>query len=295
MANEELKKLLKDAIAGKCYHHPRGFHKILAIGSKKSILSYDALKNAWEEWSEHSNGRFFGATIVGENVLFIGGLDHVNQSKVSVYNIKTKVWKDGPSLRSARYFHATCVNSENTIYAVGGFVGGHASNSVEMLKCDETGEPIGTWQTVRPMGTARSFFESAIIDDKVYAVGGHPNLPTMEVFDPKTNIWKDCTSMAQGKDHHTVTTYNAEIYVFGLNGFSEKYNPATDTWTDIAALNYANRNVFCRGSAVLNDKIYLIGGHNNTETDIYDVETNKWSKGPPMPKQIGWTKCVSRK
>ena len=297
MKNEESKKLLEDAIVGNCCHRPRGFHKILAFGNKGSVLCYDHPKNAWEECSVHFNGNLFGAALVGENVFIIGGRDQSDQaqSKVSVYNIRTEVWKDGPSLRDPRYAQGTCVTSENTIYALGGYVESKPSNSVEMLKCDETGEPIGTWQTVRPMRTARSFFESAIIDDKVYAAGGHPNLPTMEVFDPKANNWKDCKSMAQGKAHHTVSTYNEEIYLFGLNGFSEKYNPATDTWTNIAPLIYANGNVCLRGSAVLNDQSHLIGGYNCTEVDIYDIETNSWSKGSPMPKQIGWTKCVSLK
>ena len=297
MKNEESKKLLEDAIAGNCCHRPRGFHKILAFGSNNSVLCYDSIENAWEDGPVHSNGDLFGATIIGENVFILGGRDQSKQpqSKVSVYNIRTKVWKDGPSLRNARYVHATCVNSENTIYAVGGYVGGDDSNSVETLKCGETGEPIETWQTVPPMRRARSVFESASIDDKIYAIGGFPNLATMEVFDTKANSWKDCRSKSRGCHSHAVSTYNGEIYVFSVDGFCEKYNPATDAWTTIAALNYVNRNVSIRGSAVLNDKIYLIGGENSAETDIYDVETNKWSKGPPIPKQIGGTKCVSLK
>ena len=297
MKNEESKKLLKDAIAGNCCHRPRGFHRILAFGNKKSILCYDSIENAWKHGAKHNKGAYFGAAMVGKNIDIIGGCDQSNQpqSKVSVYNIRNKVWKDGPSLRSARHAHGICVTTENTIYALGGYVGGHASNSVEMLKCDETGEPIGTWQTAPPMRNTRIHFESASIDDKVYAVGGWPNLATMEVFDPKANSWKNCRSKSQGCHDHAVSTHNGEIYVFSVDGFCEKYNPATDMWTNIAPLNYANGNVCIRGSTVLNGKIYLIGGYNYTETDIYDVETNTWSKGPPMPKEIGYTKCISLK
>ena len=299
MKNEESKKLLKDAIAGNCGRRPRGFDKIIAFGENNSVLCYDPLKNAWEEWPGHNNGAYFGAAIVGENVFIIGGVDQprVDQvlSKVSIYNIRTKVWKDGPRLRNARCAHSTCVTSENTIYALGGYVGGNPSNSVEMLKCDETGEPMGSWQTVPPMRTTRLHFESASIDDKIYAIGGLSNLATMEVFDTKANSWRDCRSKSQGCHEHAVSTYNGDIYVFNKDGFCEKYNPAADTWTNIATLNYANGNVSIRGSATLNGKIYLIGGYNYTETDIYDVETNAWSKGPPMPKQIGYTKCISLK
>ena len=232
MKNEESKKLLEDAIAGNCCHRPRGFHKILAFGSNNSVLRYDSEENAWEEWPGHNNGAYFSAVIVGENVFIIGGVDQprVDQvlSKVSIYNIRTKVWKDGPRLRNARCAHSTCVTSENTIYALGGYVGSNPSNSVEMLKCDETGEPMGSWQTVPPMRTARVHFESASIDDKIYAIGGYPNLATMEVFDPKANSWIECRSKSQGCHEHAVSTYNGEIYVFSNDGFCEKYNPATD-------------------------------------------------------------------
>ena len=297
MKNEESKKLLEDAIVGNCCHRPRGFHKILVFGGNKSVLCYDSEENAWEEWPGHNNGIYFGAAIVGENVFIIGGRDqsYQPQSKVSVFNIRTKVWKDGPSLRNARYIHATCANSKNTVYALGGCLGSQRSNSVEMLKCDETGEPIGTWQTVPPMRTARSCFESASIDDKIYAISGYPNLATMEMFDPKVNSWKSCRSKSQGCHNHAVSTYNGEIYVFSVDRFCEKYNPAIDARTTIAVFNYVNGNVYLRGSAVLNDIIYIVGGRNCTETDIYDVETNTWSKGPPMPKQIGYTKCISLK
>ena len=297
MKNEESKKLLKDAIAGKCCHRPRGFRKILVFGSNNSVLCYDSIENAWEQGPKHNKGAYFGAAVVGENVFIIGGRDQSNQpqSKVSVYYIRTKVWKDGPSLRNARYHHATCVNSENTINAVGGYIGGYASNSVETLKCDENGEPIGTWQTVPPMRNTRTHLVSTSIVDKVYAIGGNPNPKTMEVFDTKANSWKDCRSKSQGCHSHAVSTYNGEIYVLSRVEFCEKYNPATDTWTNIATLNYANKSVSLRGSAAVNGKIYLIGGNNSTETDIYDVVTNTWSKGSPMPKQIGWIKCVSLK
>ena len=296
MKNEESKKLLEDAIVGNCCHRPRGFHKILAFGSNSSVLCFDSEENAWEEWPGHNNGNYFGAAILGENVFIIGGRNQSGQpqSKVSVYNIRTKVWKYGPSLRNARYIHGTCANSKNTVYALGGYVGNRCGNSVEMLKCDEIGEPIGTWQTIQPMRTARINFESASIDDKIYAIGGSPNkLATMEMFDPKVNSWEDCRSKSQGCHSHAASTYNGEIYVFSVDGFCEKYNPATDIWTTIAALKYANGNVSFRGSAVLNGKINLVGGRNCTETDIYDVETNTWSKESPMPKQIGITKCVS--
>ena len=163
--------------------------------------------------------------------------------------------------------------------------------SVEMLQCDRNGDPIGGWQSLPPMSNARSYFEVACVDDKIFAIGGNSNIATVEVFDPEMNSWRYCESMAVGKHSHTVSTYKGEIYVFGFDGFCEKYNPTTDTWTPIAQL--INPEGQLRGSVVLNDKIYVIGGYYCSEVDAYDIKTNSWSNGPQMPKVIGHTKCVA--
>ena len=113
------------------------------------------------------------------------------KSQVSIYNVKTKTWNCGPNMLETRYDFGTCVSSANTICVFGGS-SKQDMKSVEMLNCDQNGEPIGAWQRVSLMKNARARFEVAIVDDLIYAIGGHPNLSTMEVFDPKANSWKDC-------------------------------------------------------------------------------------------------------
>ena len=296
MLNVESKLLLQNVIRGDCDRNFRECMavKVLAFGSDGQNLLFDFVRDTWDEWKGQDNSRFFGAAKVMDNIFIVGGETRGGHhlSKVTIYNARTKSWHCGPNMLEARCVFGTCVSSTNTIYVVGG-LGLHAMNSAEMLNCDQNGEPVGSWQRLPPMKYTRRNFEIAIVDDKIYAIGGLSDLTTMEVFDPKTNSWKDCRSKSQGCHNHAVSTHNGEIYVFSIDGFCEKYNPATDTWTNIATLNDANISVCLRGCADLNGKIYLIGGYNCTKTDIYDVEKNTWSKGPPMPKEIGWTKCVS--
>ena len=296
MRNVESKLLLQNAIGGDCDRNNRECLavRILAFGNDGRNLLFDSVKDTWERWKrqKQDNGRLFGVAKVSDNIFIIGGKNTASLcllSKVSIYNVKTKTWKCGPNMLEARHDFGTCVSSANTIYVFGGF-SKQGVKSVEMLNCDQNGEPIGAWQRVSLMKTARARFEVAIVDDLIYAIGGYPNLSTMEVFDPKANNWKDCRSKSQGCHDHAASTYNGEIYVISANGFCEKYNPTTDTWKIIASLN---KSAETRGSIVLNDKIYLVGGDSCTETDIYDVETDTWSKGPPMPTHISWTKCVS--
>ena len=296
LLDEQLKLMLSDAVAGKCVRNPRDFtvSKLLALGENGNNLLYNSVNCSWEEWNSQDSIRFFGAVKVSKNVYIIGGRGaNTRLSKVSIYNSETKTWRDGPSLRETRCSFGVCVDSKNTIYVLGGLNNeGYIINSAELLNCDRNGEPTGDWQILTSMIKKRYLFEAAIIDDKVYAVGGYSggSLKDMEVFD-KLNVWKECP-MSKARDGHAVVTFNEEIYVFDEDGVCEKYNPVTDTWTAIAACPNKARY---RGSAVLNGKIYLVGGLGCEETNIYDPKANKWSKGRQMPREIGATKCVTWK
>ena len=301
--NEESKQLLNDAVSGKCSRNPRPstITNLVAFGDGGNNLFYDSVNCTWEKWKSQDSISRFGAVNVSKNVFIIGGADESNerQSKVSIYNVETKTWKSGPSLQQPRSEFATCVDSENTVYVIGGRFSGdlNAENSVELLKCDRNGEPIGDWQTLPSMINKRFDFEAAVIDDKIYAIGGFVGgytigelMENVEAFHPKLNAWKKCCPMSCARDNHAVVPYKNEIYVFGKDGVCEKYNPVTDTWTDIRS--YRNGASF-RGSAVLNGKIYLVGGTECQETDIYDPKTDMWSKGPQIPQALNRVKCVT--
>ena len=272
--------------------------KILVFGETGNCI-YDSEKEIWEELERDNCGFGFGAVRVGENVLILGGLDESYRSisRVSIYNLRTKTWREGPSMREARRRFGTGVTSENTIYVTGGFYDSRSIlSSVEMLKCTENGEPLGSWQLLPSISSARYGLEAAVIDDKVYAIGGCTDVEQMdhmEVFEPTLNVWKNCKSMSEARSGHTVCTYNGEICVFGENRKCEKYNPVTDSWTAIAGYPGGARG---RGSAVLNNKIYLVGGNEKIYIDIYDPETNLWSQGPQLPVDCEcYTRCVAWK
>jgi hypothetical protein len=81
------------------------------------------------------------------------------------------------------------------------------------------------------------------------------------------------------------------IYVIGgfktsqFTNVNEMYDPATDTWTSMAPMPSKRCGT---GTAVVNGKIYVIGGcffsgNAVKSVDIYDPQTNQWSTGADMP------------
>ena len=294
MVSEESRKWLQDALAGKREWDPvhSPVPNLMVFGNNGMNLLFDPVECKWTPWQGVNHYIWFCVVVVKENIFFLGGCTGDGSfSKVSIYDKGTKSWRAGPNMLEGRRLFSACVTSTNTIYVMGGFNRRDASNSAEMLQCDERGSPVGSWESIPAMNSYRINFEAACVDDKIYAIGGCLNETAVEVFDPKVNTWSYCKPMSKGREQHTVSTYNREIYVFGDSGFCEKYNPSTDEWAPIAQLNDARGNL--RGSAVVEDRIYVIGGWNCSEVDIYHTKTNRWFKGPQMPDIIGFTKCIA--
>ena len=86
------------------------------------------------------------------------------------------------------------------------------------------------------------------------------------------------------------TTDGTYVYVYGGSNASAQYlndlwrwNPATQTWTQLANMPTGKSNI---QGAYWNGKIYVPGGYigsHITENAIYDIATNMWTTGAPLP------------
>jgi N-acetylneuraminic acid mutarotase len=82
------------------------------------------------------------------------------------------------------------------------------------------------------------------------------------------------------------------IYAFGGirdSGFptneAHKYDPVTNTWTALANMNNADRLLHAEYGG--NGKIYVMGGKMfGVLNRIYDIGTNTWSTGAPVPVSV---------
>lgn len=161
-----------------------------------------------------------------------------------------------------------------------------------------------SWTTMEPMPTARSGLGVAVVDGKIYAIGGYNGsyLNVNEMYDPETDTWTTKQPLLTARAWFAIAAYGGRIYAIGgemgastpvysgYTGLNEVYDPTTDTWETLEPMPTA-RSSLCAN--VVDEKIYLIEGtkHSNvwpfsqvpSVTEVYDPATDSWSTRTPIP------------
>jgi N-acetylneuraminic acid mutarotase len=162
------------------------------------------------------------------------------------------------------------------------------------------GAAENSWTTKKPMPTARGGLGVAVVNGKIYAIGGvngDTQLAVNEEYNPVTDSWTTKALMPTARSGFAIAVYQNKIYCIGgttgdsgFTGVTEVYDPATDTW-DTKTPMPTQRADLCAN--FVNGKIYCIGGKKywgvdpfyqelNT-TEVYDPARNTWTTKSPMP------------
>jgi len=202
---------------------------------------------------------------------------------VYIYDPKDGEWVEGPRLpRAKAAFTAQVVDGK--IYTVGG-----ASTRVEggrrvdeVLGVNEYLDPAtNTWHIAAQMPTIREHLASAVVDGKIYIIGGRvltleSNTDVNEVYDPKTDTWSKKAPMLTKRGGIAMATLSGKIFVFGGESNTrtfkevEEYTPATDMWRQVEPMPTARHGLT---AATLLGKIIVVGG--GRQPGIYMSDINE--------------------
>ncbi|MXV84378.1 hypothetical protein F4X88_14955 [Candidatus Poribacteria bacterium] len=178
------------------------------------------------------------------------------------------------------------------------------------------------WRVISELPTPRGEFATAVVDRKIYLIGGTPlenlrgvrrenepgiwkgpfGMTLVEVYDPQTNTWQRLTDMPTVRSGAKAAVVNGKIYVLsGRVGKDrqavnlkvlkvvEMYDPQTDTWVRKQDMS---RHRMAFGIGVIAGKIYTIGGTTDAKpgdpwrvdlVEVYDPATDTWAKRADMP------------
>lgn len=253
--------------------------KIYAIGGVKfedqnnciivpALEEYDPIKNEWKKKRDMPKAiEGLSASVVDGKIYTIGGSDKFSRlSYVMEYDPAKDKWTKKNDMPRQVAQTSTCVVNRK-IYAIGGLKEGNP-NPISVSATMEYNPVTDTWINKTDMPTPRYDLATAVLNGKIYAIGGIRDLlnvsSAVEEYDPVTDAWikkADIPNMINDVrilyfSFKCAVTIKNKIYVTG-NGAIEEYDPVTDTWTkkqDMPSL----RGVY--SAATVNGKVYVIGG-----------------------------------
>ena len=206
------------------------------------------------------------------------------------------VWKTkAPMIAERRGFATAVVGGK--IYVFGGLV--KVGDTWQRLTAVEAYDPSNNmWTSKADLSAPRGFFSAAVVNDKIYVIGGDNDsgntIMTVEEYNPATNSWAPKKNMPTTRSDLAVAVVNNKIYAIGgwnegsgILSTVEEYDPATNSWRVRAGMS-TTRAAF--PAVVINNKIYAIGGLIGTQpltftatVEEYDPATNLWRSRANMP------------
>jgi len=270
-----------------------GGFKYYGAVTSRAVEVYDPQTDRWEEKAALPGGRHHtAAAVVNGKIYVIGGFMGIwnwhtltrwkwkATSDVWEYDPGQNRWRERAPMPTARGAHALGV-IDGKIYAVGGKIahkahkeheGGKKAWPEEILNTFEVYDPVAdSWQALPPMPTPRDHHAAAVLDGRLYAIGGRQgsigsSMGVNEIYDPNTKQWTTKAPMPSKRSGIAAAVLGRRIYVFGGEGrgddyitfdATESYSPDTDQWMTHTPMPGTRHGL---GAAVFGGRIYVIGG-----------------------------------
>ena len=210
----------------------------------------------------------FGAAVTGDYLyVFSGHLGRVpgmSIDGVSTHFTRVNLKQPG-SVQEPLLMHVPSqspglVAWKDQIFRVGGLSflnhAGEESNFKSLAEFAKYDPQTNTWTTLAPLPVPRSSLDAAVVDDRLYVVGG----------------WN-----LQGASSQTAP-WHEEALSFDLTKLDGQ-------WSPIAKPPFVTRAL---AAAAHNHKLYVMGGMNkegpiSRQVHVYAPQTNAWTTGPELP------------
>uniref|UniRef100_A0A8C6TT09 Kelch-like protein 20 n=1 Tax=Neogobius melanostomus TaxID=47308 RepID=A0A8C6TT09_9GOBI len=190
--------------------------------------------------------------------------------------------QERPLMQGPRTRPRKPIRCGEVLFAVGGWCSGDAISSVERYD-PQTNE----WRMVASMSKRRCGVGVSVLDDLLYAVGGHDGSSYLNSVE---RSWSsDVAPTSTCRTSVGVAVLGGYLYaVGGQDGVSclnivERYDPKENKWTRVASMSTRRLGV---AVAVLGGFLYAVGGSDGTSplntVERYNPQENRWHTVSPM-------------
>ena len=249
------------------------------LGMTDKVEVYDPEMNRWDSVAALPQPLDHVASAAYDGKIYVvGGFDKDRNptNKLYIYDPNEDEWKEGKNMPTRRAA-STAEFLNGILYVAGGMKGQEGSENEGPLRTNEAYNPeTNTWIKKSSMPTPRHHLNSAVIDGKLFAIGGRmsglkSNVNVNEVYDPEQDAWAKLRSMLLRNSGLAIASFSDRIYVFGGDSPLEtaykntlEYDPEFDNWTSGISLPTARMGL---DAVSINDKIYVIGGKTGGHTN----------------------------
>jgi N-acetylneuraminic acid mutarotase len=262
-----------------------------------------SVQGAWSPAMAMGAGRGYQtATLLpnGKVLVVAGSQTSRILASAELYDPQTRRWSSAGTLRTARSLHTATLLKSGKVLVVGGSQ--VSPFYLGSLATAEIYDPqTNSWALAASMHTPRSYHTATLLaDGRVLVVGGIQAsndvtgavLASAELYDPVTDTWTGAAPMpgARAKhsatllaDHRVLVTGGTDADYYAFSGYfrtAELYDPATDSWSPAASMNYPRLNAT---STLLPDgRVLVVGddGVNEGTAETFDPRSDRWVQTP---------------
>lgn len=269
---------------------------------------------AWTDMAPMPTARAGFATAAANGRIYaIGGAvlnDCASVSTVEAYNPVGDYWLTGlADMPGPLRYRTGGATLDNTIYVVGGAATVSTCHDQALATVQAYDPATDTWSEKPPLQTPR--LQVGLGADSanhlLYAIGGATAAPayialdTVEVFDPAGNggkgSWTTKQHLNTPRGAPAIVAVNGKIYAIGgqrqghdaidtVEEFDPDANGGFGAWTTKPSVMPHPRQQ--SAAAVVNDKVYIIGGRvpgvgDISSVDVYDPALDTWTTEASLP------------
>jgi len=266
------------------------------VFSLLSLPLVNAVEDSWTTLAPMPTARAgIGIAVANGKIYAIGG-SYNSHGENEEYNPITNTWTTKTPMPTPRIYFGIAV-VENKIYTIGGDSGNWTAGQT-VTNINEVYDPAtDTWVTTEPIPTAVGYQASAVVDHKIYIIGGAVEVVLNQIYDTETDTWSYGAPLPEGVDAAATgvsagDTETQRVYVIGGKqnldavNLNQVYDPTTDTWVIGTAMPTAR---YGHGIGVINDNLYVIGGREGWFGFPISAANERYTPAGYIPEFPSWT------